>query len=65
MKVAVVPAKEFTAAKQRLADALPAATRAALARAMLEDVLSALAGAPIDRIVVVTPDAEVASVAEG
>ena len=64
MKVAVVPAKEFTAAKQRLADALPAATRAALARAMLEDVLAALAAAPLDRIVVVTPDAEVASVAE-
>jgi coenzyme F420-0:L-glutamate ligase/coenzyme F420-1:gamma-L-glutamate ligase len=64
VKVAVVPAKEFTAAKQRLADALPAATRAALARAMLEDVLSALTEAPVDRIVVVTPDAEVATVAE-
>jgi coenzyme F420-0:L-glutamate ligase/coenzyme F420-1:gamma-L-glutamate ligase len=62
--VAVVPAKEFTAAKQRLAETLPAATRAALARAMLEDVLAALAGAPVDRILVITPDAEVASVAE-
>ena len=64
MRVAVVPAKEFTVAKQRLADALPTAARAALARAMLEDVLSALSGAPLDRIVVVTPDAEVGALAE-
>ena len=64
VKVVVVPAKEFTIAKQRLADALPAAARAALARAMLEDVLAALAGAPVDRVVVITPDAEVAAVAE-
>jgi coenzyme F420-0:L-glutamate ligase/coenzyme F420-1:gamma-L-glutamate ligase len=64
MRVVVIPAKEFTAAKQRLADALPAAARAALARAMLEDVLAALTGAPVDRIVVITPDAEVGEVAE-
>jgi coenzyme F420-0:L-glutamate ligase/coenzyme F420-1:gamma-L-glutamate ligase len=64
VRVAVVPAKEFTEAKQRLAAALPAAARAALARAMLEDVLAALAGAPLDRVVVVTPDAEVALLAE-
>ena len=64
MKVVVIPAKEFTIAKQRLADALPAPARAALARAMLEDVLAALAGAPVDRVVVITPDAEVAAVAE-
>jgi coenzyme F420-0:L-glutamate ligase/coenzyme F420-1:gamma-L-glutamate ligase len=64
VKVVVIPAKEFTAAKQRLADALPAPARAALARAMLEDVLAALAGAPVDRVVVITPDAEVAAVAE-
>jgi coenzyme F420-0:L-glutamate ligase/coenzyme F420-1:gamma-L-glutamate ligase len=64
VRVVVVPAKEFTAAKQRLADALPAAARAALARAMLEDVLAALAGAPVDRVVVITPDIEVAAVAE-
>ena len=64
MRVAVVPAKEFTVAKQRLTDALPAAARAALARAMLEDVLSALAAAPLDRIVVVTPDTEVGALAE-
>jgi 2-phospho-L-lactate guanylyltransferase len=64
VKVAVVPAQAFTAAKQRLGDALPAATRAALARAMLEDVLAALSGASLDRVVVITPDAEVAAVAE-
>jgi coenzyme F420-0:L-glutamate ligase/coenzyme F420-1:gamma-L-glutamate ligase len=64
VRVAVVPAKEFTVAKQRLTDALPAAARAALARAMLEDVLSALAAAPLDRIVVVTPDTEVGALAE-
>jgi coenzyme F420-0:L-glutamate ligase/coenzyme F420-1:gamma-L-glutamate ligase len=64
VRVAVVPAKEFTVAKQRLADALPPPARAALARAMLEDVLAALAAGPIDRIVVVTPDAEVGAVAD-
>jgi coenzyme F420-0:L-glutamate ligase/2-phospho-L-lactate guanylyltransferase len=64
VRVVVIPAKEFTEAKQRLADALPAAARAALARAMLEDVLAAIAEAPVDRVVVITPDAEVSSVAE-
>jgi len=64
VRVVIVPAKEFTSAKERLADALPAPARAALARAMLEDVLAVLAGAPVDRVVVVTPDAEVAAVAE-
>ena len=64
MRVVVIPAKEFTEAKQRLADALPAVARAALARAMLEDVLAAIAEAPVDRVVVITPDAEVSSVAE-
>ncbi len=64
MRVVVVPAKDFAGAKQRLADALPAPARAALARAMLEDVLAALASAPVDRVVVVTPDVEVAAVAE-
>jgi coenzyme F420-0:L-glutamate ligase/coenzyme F420-1:gamma-L-glutamate ligase len=62
--VVVIPAKEFSGAKQRLADALPASARAALARAMLEDVLAALTGAPVDRVLVITPDAEVAAVAE-
>jgi len=42
---AVVPVKETSNAKQRLAAALPQAQRSALALAMLEDVLEALAGA--------------------
>jgi coenzyme F420-0:L-glutamate ligase / coenzyme F420-1:gamma-L-glutamate ligase len=63
MKVAVVPAKEFGSAKQRLARALPAEARSALARAMLEDVLAALRDGGLDRIVVVTPDADVRTLA--
>ena len=43
---AVIPVKRFELAKQRLAQSLPAATRAALAEAMLEDVLAALAAVP-------------------
>jgi coenzyme F420-0:L-glutamate ligase/coenzyme F420-1:gamma-L-glutamate ligase len=64
MRVAVVPAKEFGSAKQRLARALPAEARSALARAMLEDVLAALRDGGLDRIVVVTPDADVQALAE-
>lgn len=64
MRMAVVPAKDLGAAKQRLGEALPAPARAALARAMLEDVLAALAGAPLDRVLVVTPDPGVAALAE-
>jgi 2-phospho-L-lactate/phosphoenolpyruvate guanylyltransferase len=41
---AVVPVKDTSAAKQRLAPVLPAHVRQALALAMLEDVLAALAG---------------------
>lgn len=40
---AVVPAKAFSLAKQRLEPALPAGARSGLARAMLEDVLATLA----------------------
>ncbi len=64
MKVAVVPAKDFGSAKQRLARALPGDARSGLARAMLEDVLAALAAAALDRIIVVTPDPGVAALAE-
>lgn len=63
MRIAVVPAKEFGTAKQRLVRAVPAEGRSALARAMLEDVLQALAGAGLDRILVVTPDADAAALA--
>ena len=43
---AVVPVKETKGAKQRLASVLPPKQRQALALAMLEDVLAALAEAP-------------------
>jgi 2-phospho-L-lactate guanylyltransferase len=43
---AVVPVKNTSAAKQRLAAAVPAALRQELMLAMLEDVLAALAEAP-------------------
>jgi 2-phospho-L-lactate guanylyltransferase len=61
---AVVPIKDTTAAKQRLAEAAPAEFRRNLALAMAEDVLSALAGAHgLAGIIVVTVDAEAASLA--
>ena len=54
---AVVPVKETSDAKQRLAAALPQAQRSALALAMLEDVLDALAGTHgLAGIIVVTID---------
>ena len=43
---AVVPVKDTSAAKQRLAAAVPPAFRQELMLAMLEDVLAALAEAP-------------------
>lgn len=55
---AVVPVKDRSRAKQRLAPALPQAQRSALALAMLEDVLDALTDAPrLAGILVVTLDA--------
>ena len=51
---AAVPVKEFTGAKQRLASLLTPEQRQALAAAMLEDVLAALAGAPLAGIMVNT-----------
>jgi 2-phospho-L-lactate guanylyltransferase len=55
---AVVPVKDTRDAKQRLAAALPQAQRSALALAMLEDVLEALARArDLAGIIVVTIDA--------
>lgn len=54
---AVVPVKETSAAKQRLAGALPPALRRELALAMLEDVLAALANARgLAGVLVVTVD---------
>jgi 2-phospho-L-lactate guanylyltransferase len=53
---AAVPVKEFAGAKQRLASLLTPEQRQALAAAMLEDVLIALADAPVAGIMVNTLD---------
>lgn len=53
---AAVPVKEFAGAKHRLSPLLTPAQRQALAVAMLEDVLAALAGAPLAGIMVNTVD---------
>src|SRR5262245_46231836 len=62
MKVAAVPVKNLANAKQRLVTVLTPAERMALARAMLQDVLTALAGAGFDALWVVTGDAEVSAI---
>ena len=53
---AAVPVKEFAGAKERLAPLLSPEQRHALAVAMLEDVLAALAQAPLAGIMVNTVD---------
>ncbi len=60
---AAVPVKTFAAAKHRLASLLTPAQRIALAAAMLEDVLSALADAPLGGIMVNTEDSTAAALA--
>ena len=63
---AVVPIKERDRAKERLASLLAPATRQALALAMLEDVLSALAAAPgLAGLIVVTLDQQARRLALG
>lgn len=62
---AVVPVKALGEAKTRLAPALPAPARVALARAMLEDVLDALASVrTLAGMVVVTVDPVAEAVAQ-
>ncbi|MGZ5308539.1 MAG: 2-phospho-L-lactate guanylyltransferase [Solirubrobacterales bacterium] len=62
--VAIIPVKRFEDAKQRLAAAVPAATRAALAEAMFLDVLASLKRSSlIDTTLVVTADPAVARTA--
>jgi 2-phospho-L-lactate guanylyltransferase len=62
--VAVVPVKRFADAKQRLAEALDPGQRAALAAAMLADVLEAISGAErIERTIVVSDDPEARKIA--
>jgi 2-phospho-L-lactate guanylyltransferase len=63
MIVGAVPVKDLVNAKQRLAAALSPAHRAALARAMLADVLTALRAAGLDALWVVTRDAAAATLA--
>jgi coenzyme F420-0:L-glutamate ligase/coenzyme F420-1:gamma-L-glutamate ligase len=63
--VIAVPVKDLGSAKQRLMPVLDAPQRAALARAMLADVLRALAAADAGRVWVVTRDPEVAAIARG
>ena len=62
--VAVVTAKRFTAAKQRMSGGVPEARRLALVEAMLGDVLEAVTGArQVTSTVVITGEAAAASLA--
>lgn len=63
MIVAAIPVKDFGDAKQRLVRVLDADQRRALARAMLVDVLRAVAAAGLDRVWVVTREPEVTALA--
>ncbi len=60
---AAVAVKEFAEAKQRLSPLLTAAQRRALAAAMVQDVLAALADAKLAGIMVNTVDPEAAALA--
>jgi 2-phospho-L-lactate guanylyltransferase len=62
--IVAVPVKDLVDAKQRLVPFLHPDERRALAAAMLEDVLDALAPAPVTETWVVTRDAAVLAVAE-
>ena len=64
MKTVLLPVKDFGNAKQRLASALDASTRAGLARVMCVDVLSAVARTHVaDRVIVFTAADEVIQMA--
>jgi len=63
---AILPVKRFDAAKQRLAAGLDDERRRALAAAMLEDVLEAIAGSrAIERTIVVSGDPLAQEIASG
>jgi len=64
VRVLAVPVKDLVNAKQRLIPLLAAEERRALAAAMLEDVLAALAGARLDAVWVVTRDPSVTALAQ-
>jgi len=61
--IVAVPVKDLTHAKQRLMSVLSPDERGGLARAMLRDVLRALAGARVERVWVVTRDAAAQAIA--
>jgi 2-phospho-L-lactate guanylyltransferase len=61
--VVAVPAKDLTHAKQRLTSVLSVVERGELARAMLGDVLRALASADLECVWVVTRDPAAAAIA--
>lgn len=63
MIVAAVPVKDLVNAKQRLVPLLDPCERRELAGAMLTDVLTALGGAALDRVWVVTREPVVAALA--
>jgi 2-phospho-L-lactate/phosphoenolpyruvate guanylyltransferase len=64
--LAVLPIKSFDAAKQRLAEQLPAGNRRALAQSMCADVLLALRRAEgIDEVIVVTAELNATALASG
>ena len=61
---AILPVKRFAVAKQRLGPGLQAPVRRQLARAMVQDVLDALAQTPaIERTIVVTDEPAIAAAA--
>ena len=63
---AIIPVKRFGAAKQRLLEDLDGPGRAALVRAMLADVLAAIAGSElIERVIVVTGERRAERIALG
>ncbi|MEQ9617614.1 MAG: 2-phospho-L-lactate guanylyltransferase [Deltaproteobacteria bacterium] len=65
MKFAIVPVKDPSRAKERLSSILPQDVRTALAYAMLEDVLTALAGSGLlDRKFIVSLDTTAIKIAE-
>ncbi len=64
--LAVVPIKDLSSAKQRLADALAGGARSSLVQAMFADVLGSLRrAAAVDAIVAVTSDVGAESIARG
>jgi len=64
--LAVLPIKSFDAAKQRLAERLPAGNRRALAQSMCADVLLALRRSThVDEVIVVTGELNATALASG